>query len=102
MEMNYTMTLRDGTVLSHLGLNGTCYVSTTAFDPEMFTTENLSRIVVNDGESDMVLTNLVFTATRLMTDGYYYLMLHEMTTEERLLARISELEAALCEIDAEM
>ena len=85
----YTITFRDGTKIENLELNGNNYVSSIKIDEALFTTENLSRVVVNDGINDTVYENMKFIQQVKYGDEYYFI-LTEMTENDRLLKAMEE------------
>lgn len=85
----YKITLKDGTVIDNLTMNGNNYVSPTEVDTSLFTRKNLSSVVVNDGEKDETLTNLLFVQETHMKDGYYFI-LRPMTDTEISITDIQE------------
>ena len=90
----YKITLKDGTVIDNLTMNGNNYVSPTEVDTSIFTRKNLSSVVVNDGEKDETLTNLLFVQETHMNDGYYFI-LRPMTDTE---ISITDIQEALADI----
>lgn len=85
----YTITLRDGTKIENLELNGNNYVSPMQINESLFTTENLSRVIVNDGETETVYENMKFIQQVKYADGYYFI-LAEMTENDKLLKAMEE------------
>ena len=94
----YKITLKDGTVIDNLTMNGNNYVSPTEIDSSIFTRKNLSSIVVNDGEKDETLTNLLFVQETHMKDGYYFI-LRQMTDSEIAITDIQEALADIYEMN---
>ena len=94
----YKITLKDGTVIDNLTMNGNNYVSPTEIDSSIFTRKNLSSIVVNDGEKDETLTNLLFVQETHMNDGYYFI-LRQMTDSETAITDIQEALADIYEMN---
>lgn len=92
MELNYQITLADGTVVKNLGVNGNCFVSKKAFKADIFTRENLATIKINDGENETTYNDILFVDTRKMPDGYYYLMLRETTFEDLMRRSIANVD----------
>lgn len=85
----YTITLKDGTKLKDLVLNGNNYISSTQIDESLLTYENLSRIIVNDGEKDVTYNNMKFIQQVKYDDGYYFVLI-EMTDNDKLLKLVEE------------
>jgi hypothetical protein len=94
----YKITLKDGTVIDNLTMNGNNYVSPTEVDTSIFTRKNLSSVVVNDGEKDETLTNLLFVQETHMKDGYYFI-LRQMTDSEIAITDIQEALADIYEMN---
>ena len=93
----YKITLKDGTVIDKLTMNGNNYVSPTEIDSSIFTRKNLSSIVVNDGEKDETLTDQIFVQETHMADGYYFI-LRQMTDSEIAITDIQEALADIYEM----
>ena len=85
----YTITLRDGTKIENLELNGNNYVSSVKIDETLFTTKNLSQVVVNDGVNETVYENMKFIQQVKYGDEYFFI-LTEMTENDRLLKAMEE------------
>lgn len=92
VELNYQITLADGTVLKNLGVNGNCFVSKKAFNASLFTRENLATITIKNGENEYTYNNIIFSDTRKLPDGYYYLMLRETTIEDLMRKSIADVD----------
>ena len=85
----YTITLKDGTTLKDLDLNGNNYVSKSKVDETIFTSDNLSYVIINDGERDTTYENMKFIQQIKYNDGYYFI-LTEMTDEDKILKAMQE------------
>lgn len=85
----YTITLKDGTKLENLDMNGNNYVSKTEIDTTIFTNDNLSKIVVSDGETETTYENMKFIQQTKYSDGYYFI-LAEMTERDKMLKAMEE------------
>lgn len=85
----YTITLKNGTKIEDLDLNGNNYVSSVKIDESVFTTENLSQVVVNDGENETTYVDMKFIQQVKYEDGYYFI-LAEMTENDKLLKAMEE------------
>lgn len=85
----YTITLKNGTTLKDLDLNGNNYVSKSKVDETIFTSDNLSKVTVNNGERDTIYENMKFVQQIKYDDGYYFI-LAEMTDEDKLLKAMQE------------
>lgn len=97
----YTLTLADGTAITGLKLNGSCYVAATEQDTKAFADENLKTVKVSDGTSEQTRTNLRFNSQFKGPDGYYLtfdeLSAAEVTARD-LNTQITELQEALAEL----
>ena len=104
----YNLILADGTAISNLTMNGTCYVSETEIDESIFE-DNLSTMTVQNTEegTEETLTNVEFIQ-QLHYENFhgntgYYLSFREVPKDEAingvsLTDRITALEEALIEI----
>ncbi len=79
--MKYTLTLADGTCLTGFSKNGDNFVSTTEVDEGIFE-NNLSKMIVSDGETETTYYNVELIAQRQWFDGTYYLAFREMADQE--------------------
>ncbi len=84
-----TITLKDGTILKDLKLNGNNYVSDVEIDTTIFTDDNLSKIVVEDENGKTEYTDLKFVQEVKYTDGYYFVFT-EKTETDKLLSALKE------------
>ena len=94
----YTITLADGTKLENLTMNGDNYVSAVKVDESIFTEANLTKMIVNDGETDTEFTDMVFIQQMQWADGTYYLAFREKTDKEKLLATITANASSITDI----
>lgn len=102
--MQYTITLADGRKLTGLSKNGDNFVSSEKVDETIFK-DNLSTMIVSDGETEETFENMVFIQQMKWADGTYYLAFREQTQTEKLLAEITtngnsitDIQMALCEM----
>lgn len=86
----YTITLKDGTKIENLDMNGTNYVSQTEVDKSIFTSDNLSEMTIFDSETDeeTKYEDMIFIQQMKWMDGTYYLAFREKTQEEKLAEAI--------------
>lgn len=85
--MIYTITLADGRKMENLTMNGNNFVSKTQVDESIFE-ENLSTVIVSDGENEETYTDVVFIQQMRWVDGTYYLAFREKTPMEKLIEKI--------------
>ena len=71
-------------------VNGDCYIVDEAFE----TPADLSEVIIHDGESETVLTNMKFVVCASI-DGRYWFAFTPMSETE---LRFAEIEDALCEL----
>ena len=100
----YTITLANGKKLTGLEMNGTNYVSKEKVDETIFK-DNLSTMMVSDGESETTYTDMVFIQQMEWDDGTFYLAFREKTKEEKLeefitknINDMTDIQSALIEI----
>ena len=86
----YTITLKDGTKIENLDMNGTNYVSQTEIDKSIFTSDNLSEMTIFDSETneETKYEDMIFIQQMKWMDGTYYLAFREKTQEEKLAEAI--------------
>jgi hypothetical protein len=86
----YTITLKDGTKIENLDMNGTNYVSQTEVDKSIFTSDNLSEMTIFDSETneETKYEDMIFVQQMKWMDGTYYLAFREKTQEEKLAEAI--------------
>lgn len=99
-EKVYKITLADGTVIDNLTLNGNNFVSKTPIDYEQFE-DNLSHVVINDGETDDVHENMMLVGNSIMDKNYLFI-LRDITPEELADMKLrSDVEylAMMCDVE---
>lgn len=102
--MIYTITLADGRKIENLTMNGSNFVSKTQVDESVFE-ENLSTVIVSDGENEETYTDVVFIQQMKWVDGTYYLAFRKKTPMEKLIENIgsvsgvAEMKETLTEIE---
>ena len=79
--MEYEITLADGTKISRLGMNGDNYISETKVDESVFR-NNLSTMVVSDGETEIEYHYVELIQQMEWADGTWYLAFREKTDAE--------------------
>ena len=72
-EKIYTITLRDGTQIENLRMNGNNFISQEQINPEIFD-GNLEKVTINDGENDEVHENMGLVQVTQMGDEYWFVL----------------------------
>lgn len=72
-EKIYTITLDDGTRIENLHLNGNNFISREKLAPSDFDGK-LSKIIINDGETDEVYTNMTLVQVTKMGNEYWFVL----------------------------
>lgn len=72
-EKIYTITLKDGTQIENLRLNGNNFISQEQINPEIFD-GNLGEVTINDGENDEVHENMGLIQVTQMRDEYWFVL----------------------------
>lgn len=72
-EKIYTITLRDGTQIENLRMNGNNFISQEQINPEIFD-GNLEKVTINDGENDEVHENMGLVQVAQMGDEYWFVL----------------------------
>lgn len=72
-EKIYTITLKDGTQIENLRMNGNNFISQEQINPEIFD-GNLEKVTINDGENDEVHENMGFVQVTQMGDEYWFVL----------------------------
>lgn len=85
-EKIYTITLEDGTLLEDLRLNGNNFISDKKIDASVFD-GRLGRVIINDGESDEIHTNMALVQVDKMGDEYWF-VLRDVSAEEIANAKL--------------
>lgn len=92
----YTVTLSDGSKIENLTMNGNNFVSKSKLTEAMFANK-LSKITVNDGETDTEYSNMILVQVTQMGDEYWFI-LRERTKEEKSEQEITDMQIALAEV----
>lgn len=79
-EKIYKITLADGRVIEDLRLNGNNFVSKEEITDSIFN-GNLSRVIINDGEHDIIFNNMELVQVQQYKDEYWFI-LRELTAKE--------------------
>lgn len=72
-EKIYTITLKDGTQIENLRMNGNNFISQEQINPEIFD-GNLEKVTINDGENDEVHENMGLVQVTQMGDEYWFIL----------------------------
>lgn len=72
-EKIYTITLKDGTQIENLRMNGNNFISQEQINPEIFD-GNLGEVTINDGENDEVHENMELVQVTQMGDEYWFVL----------------------------
>ena len=72
-EKIYTITLKDGTQIENLRMNGNNFISQEQINPEIFD-GNLEKVTINDGENDEVHENMGLVQVSQMGDEYWFIL----------------------------
>lgn len=72
-EKIYTITLKDGTQIENLRMNGNNFISQEQINPEIFD-GNLEKVTINDGENDEVHENMGLVQVTQMGDEYWFVL----------------------------
>ena len=72
-EKIYTITLKDGTRIENLRMNGNNFISQEQINPEIFD-GNLEKVTINDGENDEVHENMGLVQVTQMGDEYWFVL----------------------------
>lgn len=72
-EKIYTITLKDGTQIENLRVNGNNFISQEQINPEIFD-GNLGEVTINDGENDEVHENMGLVQVTQMGDEYWFVL----------------------------
>lgn len=73
-EKIYTITLKDGTRIENLRMNGNNFISQEQINPEIFD-GNLGEVTINDGENDEVHENMGLVQVTQMGDEYWFVLI---------------------------
>lgn len=72
-EKIYTITLKDGTQIENLRMNGNNFISQEQINPEIFD-GNLGEVTINDGENDELHENMELVQVTQMGDEYWFVL----------------------------
>lgn len=72
-EKIYTITLKDGTQIENLRMNGNNFISQEQINPEIFD-GNLGEVTINDGENDELHENMGLVQVTQMGDEYWFVL----------------------------
>ena len=97
----YTITLKDGTRIENLTLNGNNFISDVPVPDSVFAGK-LDRVVIDDGETQETHSGMKLVANRLIDGRQSWFILADLTPEDLLKERIAAMEDALCEMDERM
>lgn len=70
----YTITLKDGTQIENLRMNGNNFISQEQINHEIFD-GNLGEVTINDGENDEVHENMGLVQVTQMGDEYWFVLI---------------------------
>lgn len=93
----YTITFADGRKLTGLDMNGTNYVSKEKVDESIFK-DNLSKMVVSDGNTETTYIDMVFIQQMAWPDGTFFLAFREKTKEEKFTASLTATAGSITDI----
>lgn len=92
----YKITLKDGTRLENLELNGNNYISSKVLPDSVFEGK-LGEVKISDGETETVYKDMVLIANRVF-DGKSWFILTEKTEEQKRQERLLDMEMAIAEL----
>lgn len=99
----YKITLANGVILDNLELNGNNFISSKVIQNDIFE-NNLTTIMINDGEVDTIYYNMRLMSNRVAADGRSWFVLGEKSEqevrEELLQQKIEELTGAILELSS--
>lgn len=99
-EKIYKLTLGDGTVISGLRMNGNNFISLSPISESIFE-DNLTEVVINDGENDEVHDQMALVQITQMGSEYWFI-LRDLSAKEieqqRMWAAIDYI-AMMTEVD---
>lgn len=76
----YTITLADGTKIENLSLNGNNFITKEVIEESVFE-DNLSPVVINDGEMDTIHENMELVQICQYGEEYWFI-LRDISEEE--------------------
>lgn len=89
----YQITLKDGTVIKDLELNGNNFISKTEITESMFT-DNLEIVTISDGTNESVQENMKLVQIVNMNDEYWFVLATKSKQEvenDELKKRLADL-----------
>lgn len=89
----YQITLKDGTVIKDLELNGNNFISKTEITESMFT-DNLEIVTISDGTNESVQENMKLVQIANMNDEYWFVL----TTKSKQEVENDELRKRLADL----
>lgn len=89
----YQITLRDGTVIKDLELNGNNFISKTEITESMFM-DNLEIVTISDGTNESVQENMKLVQIANMNDEYWFVL----TTKSKQEVENDELRKRLADL----
>ena len=69
----YQITLKDGTIIKDLELNGNNFISKTEITESMFA-DNLETVTISDGTNESVQENMKLVQISNMNDEYWFVL----------------------------
>nr|DAG47189.1 MAG TPA: hypothetical protein [Caudoviricetes sp.] len=76
----YTITLADGTKIENLSSNGNNFITKEVIEESVFE-DNLSPVVINDGETDVLHEHMELVQIHQYGDEYWFI-LRDISEEE--------------------
>jgi len=89
----YQITLKDGTVIKDLELNGNNFISKTEINESMFT-DNLEIVTISDGTNESVQKNMKLVQVVNMSGEYWFVLATKSKQEvenDELRKRLADL-----------
>ncbi len=80
-EKTYKVTLADGTVIDGLKINGNNFISLSPIDVAVFN-GNCSSVIINDGETDEIHSNMELVQVTMNDAGEYWFVLRDISEKE--------------------
>ncbi len=80
-ENIYKIILADGTTIENLRLNGNNFITRTMIDPAIFS-GNCSPLVISDGTSEEVHSDMELVQVTESDSGDYWFVLRDISEEE--------------------
>lgn len=89
----YQITLKDGTVIKNLELNGNNFISKTEITESMFT-DNLEIVTISDGTNESVQENMKLVQIANINSEYWFVL----TTKSKQEVENDELRKRLADL----